>query len=180
MRYLPPVTNLRGVSVGFMLIQFILSGCVSYHEVLQGAPAGPAPISTVTPSEHSLAILDIDFDPPLDDWQILQRGITLLVAVHNQGLADEADVYISVRLTDPEADFAVRELMNDTVVVRSLPAGKMQVVAFPPFSGLPPQRERFLLEVEIEPVPGEVDTRDNVRTYEITVRQEEPYSMHED
>ena len=76
---------------------------------------------TAVPQAHAVAIIGVDFDPALDYSQILSNGgVTLLVAVENQGLATETNVELKARLLDTADGAGPRELLNDTVLIRSL------------------------------------------------------------
>jgi hypothetical protein len=136
-------------------------------EILQSPASTPVAITTVVPQPHNLAIVAVDFDPPLDYTKILANGgVTLLVAIENRGQSAEANVSLRARLLDP-ADGS-RELLNETVEVRSLAAGEVSIVRFTPVSDLP-ARNHYHLVVEAQPVHGETDNSDNYRTYDIVL-----------
>ncbi len=128
-----------------------------------------AAVSTVAPPEHGIAVLAIDFDPPLDSDEILtSSGVTLLVAVENQGTSDEQDVPVKALLLDVSDNATERELFDETVTIPSLEGGELRVVRFTQVSQVP-LLESYRLLVRVEPVPGEVDLRDNTRTFDIVV-----------
>lgn len=159
---------------GLMIVAAVaLSGCVSNVAVTSSSDAQPLPVPTVEPSEHQLGIVAVDFDPSLDSVRIAPGdGVTLMVAVENQGQSDESSVYVTARLLDPGAETGASELLNETVVLTELLSGQLQVVRFPQVSAFP-LLNRYRLEVVLEPVAGETETRDNFRTYEITVSNNE-------
>jgi hypothetical protein len=157
--------NVKSVLI-LLLALVVLPGCTSAVEVLQPMAATPQPVATVAPCAHELAILAVDFDPPLNYTRIVSNGgVTLLVAVENRGLSEEKEVLVSARLWDPADQ---RELVGETVCVRSLAAGEVLVVRFTQVSQLP-RRDNYQLIVQIGPTAGETDTADNVRTYDIVV-----------
>ena len=128
-------------------------------------------LATVAPDERGIAVMGIDFDPPLDAEQLLASGgVTLLVAVENQGRGAEPSVRVTARLFDPEG--AETDLANETVTVKSLDPGELRVVRFNQVTELP-IRERYKLLIEVTPVSGERELSDNVKTYDIIVRAAE-------
>jgi hypothetical protein len=159
LRRIVPVLVLALVSVG-------LFGCQPSIEVVQ--PGSPLVPPTVMPDERGLAIMGVDFDPPLEAGQILASGgVTLLVAVENQGRVAEPTARVTARLYDPETPRSP-DLASETVTARSLEPGEVRVVRFTQVTNLP-VRPRYKLAVEVSPVPGERELSDNVRTYDIIV-----------
>jgi hypothetical protein len=167
--------------LALLVALIVLSGCSPRIEMLQTAAATPVPVATVVPEAHALAILAIDFDPPfdrlragfLDYAQIVSNGgVTLLVAVENRGLSEEKDVRVSARLLDGTEQVPQRELLAETVTIRSLPANELRVVCFTQVSQLP-QRAGYRLLVQVEPVAGETDVTDNYRTYDILIHADD-------
>ena len=155
----------RGIVVLFAVGSLL--GCIPGVEVLQ--PATSMPLATVAPEEHALAIIGVDFDPPLDHAQVLANGgVTLLVAIENRGLADEAEVKLAVRLLDGAAGQGDRVLLNERVTLKELVAGEVRILPFTQVSQLP-QRNSYELVVALDPVPGERDIADNYRTYDILI-----------
>ena len=154
------------------LVSAALVACQSSIEFVQpAAPSAPSapPVVTVAPSAHAVAIMGVDFDPSLDYSQITSNGgVTLLVAIKNLGLAVEPKVEVKARLLDPVDRGKPVELLNEIVIATSLSPGEVRVVHFTQVSDLP-LRQRYKLEVELEPVPGERDLRDNTRSYDILV-----------
>ena len=146
-----------------------LTACQPLIEVVQPAPAPITPLATVAPDEREVAIMGVDFDPPLDAAQIMSNGgVTLLVAIENQGRVAEPVVRVSAKLFDPQDTTTSGELVNETITVRSLAAGEVRVVRFTQVTELP-LRSRYKLIVEVVPVTGERDHDNNVRTYDIIV-----------
>lgn len=153
----------------------LLMGCQPLIEVVQPTQPAASPVvpalATVAPDGRGIAIMGIDFDPPLDAGQLLASGgVTLLVAVENEGQVTEPSVRVTARLFDPEG--AGNDLANETVTVKSLDPGELRVVRFTQVTELP-IRERYKLLIEVTPVSGERELDDNVRTYDIIVRAAE-------
>lgn len=156
-----------------ILVSTVLLGCQPLIEVVQPPTPPVSPVATVTPDERGVAIMGVDFDPPLDAGQLLQTGgVTLLVAVENQGQVVEPSVRVNARLFDPAAAGKVVDLANETVTIRGLEPGELRVVRFTQVTELP-VRSRYKLVVEVTPVPGEAERQDNVKTYDIIVRSQE-------
>lgn len=148
----------------------ILLGCQPFIEVVQ--PGSPLPPPTVAPDERGMAIMGVDFDPPLEGGQLLTSpGVTLLVALENQGRQSEPVAQVTARLYDPDDTFGA-DLANETITVRSLAPGELRVVRFTQVRDLP-VRQRYKLAVEVSPVPGEQERDDNVRVYDIIVHPTE-------
>ncbi len=152
------------------LASAFLVGCLPSIEVVQ--PASPLPAPTVAPDERGLAVMGVDFDPPLEAGQLLATGgVTLLVAIENQGRQTEQAATVTARLYDPESQPGA-DLANETITVRSLAPGELRVVRFTQVSDLP-VRSRYKLAVEVSPVPGERERDDNARVYDIIVHPSE-------
>jgi len=155
-----------------LLVVLALTACQPLIEVVQPAPDGaPAfSLATVTPDERGVAIMGVDFDPPLDAAQIMSNGgVTLLVAIENEGQVTEPLVRVSARLTDPQDGSTFSDLVNETITVRSLAPDEVRVVRFTQVTELP-LRSHYKLTVEVLPIAGERDCDNNVKTYEILVR----------
>jgi hypothetical protein len=150
-----------GLLVG---VAIVLSGCLS-----DIAPEQPPPVATVEPAEHQLRIIAVDFDPPLDYTQLVSNdGVTLMVAVENQGQGDETGVRVSARLLNPNVVSQAVGILDETVVLTEVPAGQVRVARFSHATGFP-LLARYRLEVAVEPVFGELQREDNFRVYEIIV-----------
>ncbi len=96
-------TLLRYALTGLILIVVSATqlGCQSSIEVVTPAVTSVPPAVTAVPQAHAIAIIGVDFDPALNYSQIIANGgVTLLVAVENQGLATEMNVELKVRLLD--------------------------------------------------------------------------------
>jgi hypothetical protein len=161
-----------------VLVSILILGCQPLIEVVQPAAADaivnsvPA-LATVAPDERGVAVIGIDFDPPLEAGQLLASGgVTLLVALENQGQVVESNVRVTARLFDPSAAGKTIDLANETVTVKQLNPGELRVVRFTQVTDLP-SRERYKLLIEVTPVPGERERADNVKTYDIIVRAAE-------
>lgn len=149
-----------------------LTSCQPLIEVVQPSPAAApvAPPATVTPDERGVAIMGVDFDPPLEAAQIISnRGVTLLVAIENEGQVTEPLVRVSARLSDPHDVSTLSDLVDETITVRSLAPDEVRIVRFTQVTELP-LRSHYKLTVEVLPIAGERDCDNNVRTYEIIVR----------
>lgn len=155
-----------------LIAALTLTACQPLIEVVQPPPsaASVTPLATVAPDERGVAIMGVDFDPPLDAAQILSNGgVTLLVAIENEGQVTEPVVRVSARLSDLHDSSTVNELVSETITVRSLAPDEVRVVRFTQVTELP-LRSHYKLTVEAAPIAGERDRDNNLRTYEIIVR----------
>jgi len=156
-----------GLGAVLFVLALLLASCTPNLEVVPNARVPLTPVSTVTPQQHDLAIVAVDFDPPLDFAQIRNNGgVTLLVAVENRGQSAEADVRITAQLQDPNDQ--LRELSSEAVMLGQLNAGALRMVRFTQVSDLP-LRERYRLVVSVEAVAGETDIANNSRSYDIVI-----------
>jgi hypothetical protein len=118
------------------------------------------------PSEHDLAILAIDFDPPLDTITSIQElnGVHLLIAVENSGLAVERDLTVVVELRlenrDPSPAL-VRSISIDEIA-----PGEIKVLRLLGLSEIP-IRSEYWLKVRVLQASGEEDLADNQRIYRL-------------
>jgi hypothetical protein len=152
-----------------IVISATLLGCQSSIEVVTPVVTPVFPVVTAVPQAHAVAIIGVDFDPALDYSQIISNGgVTLLVAVENQGQATETNIELKARLLDTANEAGPRELLNDTVLLRALAPREVRVVRFDQVTDLP-IRERYTLVAELSPVSGERELSDNVRSFDILV-----------
>lgn len=169
-------TELRRVLalLALMLCSLSLSGCdpVEIKEQVP-APLDEAPVAYESrPVEHDLAILAIDFDPPLDNEELWAQPeqVTLLVALENRGLSPEQEAKVSAELCDL---YQSEPLLRQSTTLAGLAPGEVEVVRFSGISNVP-YRRRYQLEVRIAPVDGEWALANNARVYELTIRQPSP------
>lgn len=154
------------VSAGLLLL--LTAACQPAIQVFQ-PDAVPMAVATVVPSPHALAVVGVDFDPPLQYEQIMAAGgVSLVVAVHNRGLYTESEVEVTAQLYDPAARGKPIPLLNETAVIETLEPGDVRLVRFGQVTALP-LRGRYKLVVQVSAVTGETDRSDNVRIYEIVV-----------
>jgi hypothetical protein len=166
--------SLKRLTLFLALVALLLfAGCAGHIEIRPAAAHSAPPAATLVVGEHAIAILGVDYDPPqpAGGWTLssLGQGVTLFVAVANQGTAEERDVAVTVDLLDPTGGASGRELAAETQVVKSFLPGQIAQVRFAAGSDVV-VRNHYLLRVTARPVPGEADTSDNTRTYEIVVR----------
>jgi hypothetical protein len=167
-RLLPLLRRAALISL-LILVSAALTGCQPLVEVVQPATPVASPVA-VAPEERGVAIMGVDFDPPLAAGQLLASGgVTLLVAVENQGQIVEPTVRVTARLIDPDAPARAGDLANETVIVKSLDSRELRIVRFTQVTELP-VRDHYKLVVEVMPLPGERERGDNVKTYDILVR----------
>ena len=159
---------------GVLLLTLVsLVGCVEVKEVDPTPDAGtPDAFASPLPGVeyHNLAVLTVDFDPPLDYQQLIvhRQSVTLLVAVENTGSHTERDVTVRAELSTPEdAEF----LLTRGASVESIAPGEIQVVRFARLGDIP-YHQIYHLEVIVDPVEGEHDLSDNLKAFDIQIHQQ--------
>jgi hypothetical protein len=159
----------------WVLVLAVLSACAEV-DVVDATPAASAPEALASPlpgadQARDLAVLAVEFDPPLDYTQLIARrqAVALLVAVENIGASTEREVAVRAELTTEE-DPAWR-LVQDASVA-SIAPGEIQVVRFAPLGQIP-YHHVYRLEVTVQPVEGETNLADNHKVFDIELRQEE-------
>jgi len=154
-------------------VALLIVGCQSDVQVTSRPTITNAWQATATrqATPHDLTLVAIDFDPPLDhlEWAI-GRGVTLIVAVQNNGHNVERQVPIVARLFDGDAPPGDRILLAEsTALLDTISPGEIVVVPFDRMTAVP-LRMRYILEVQIQSVPGEAGLIDNGQVFEITIR----------
>jgi hypothetical protein len=159
--------------VALVLATLISSGCVNI-EVIDRTPSTRDSISAAgeeAVDEHNLAVLAVDFDPPLEYEEIVAcksrgEGITLLVAVENTGLHTERDVTIEAQLSERSGETV---FLHKQGTVEAIVPGEIKIVQFKdtdiPFS------YEYLLQVSAVPVTGETRLGDNLKKYDLLITQ---------
>jgi hypothetical protein len=157
--------------IALALATVILGGCIN----IQIVDRTPTVSETFVPEgqdrleEHDIAVLAVDFEPPLEYDEIVAlksrgEGITLLVAVENTGANTEQNVVVEVELSDENGEtiFLHQQGGIDVVV-----PGEIKIVQFEdteiPFS------YSYQLRVWAAPVPGETHLGDNEKVYDLFI-----------
>ena len=93
-----------------------------------------------------MAVLTVDFDPPLDYEQLIlhSQSVTLLVAVENTGIHTQRDVTVRAELSTPEDS---ELFLTRGASVESIAPGEIQIVRFARLGEIP-YHQTFHLEVE--------------------------------
>jgi hypothetical protein len=151
-----------------------LPGCAKIKIVDQTLAAVPTPLESAAVSntdEHDLAVLAIDFDPPLEYEQIMagREGITLLVAVENTGGSNESGVTVQAELSTDDGQTVILE---DENLIPAIAAGEITIVRFKTLADIP-HRTAYQLKVRVVPVIGETRAANNQKSYELYVTQPE-------
>jgi hypothetical protein len=159
--------------VALALAVVALSGCIKVEvvdrspSITVASPAIPAEVAT----EHDLAVLAVDFDPPLQYDEIVAlktrgEGITLLVAIENTGTNAEQNVVVKVSLSK---DNGKTVFLQKEGAIEAIAPGEIKIVQFKdtdiPFS------YAYQLSVQVVPVAGEVRVGDNQRKYDLLITQ---------
>jgi hypothetical protein len=153
-----------------MFTSLSLVGCAEVR-IVDRAPASPDALSLsqtrTSVDEHDLAVLAIDFDPPLDYEQIVVKGeqATLLVAVENIGLRTATDVRVRARLSDFEDGTPILERTSH---IDTIAPGQIKIARFKDISRIP-YRQSYRLKVWVTPVLGETGLENNQRSYDLHI-----------
>lgn len=162
---------LYACSIVVLMLLPALAGCVDVA-VIDATPdpaaSGQSPNGKlVEDGAHDLAILAVDFDPPLDyhNLIILRQSVALLVVVENTGKTTERDVTVQAQLTSPDD---AQLLLAGSTTTESIAPGEVQILRFTPLSDIP-HYLNFHLEVLVDPIEGEADTSDNRKALDIQI-----------
>lgn len=165
---------LPGIALLFMLSVLALAGCADVQivdkEPIIGAPSALANPTPPGDGTHNLAVLAVDFDPPLTYQQLVIRpqSVELLVVIENTGKVTEHEVTVRAQLSTPQnPDY----LLTQGASVASIAPGEAQIVRFARLSEIP-FHMTYNLEVFVEPVVGEIDLTDNTKAFELQIRRE--------
>lgn len=158
------------VMVIMMLTSLSLAGCAEV-KIVDRAPGSLDTLSLSkirTPvDEHDLAVLAIDFDPPLEYEQIVVKGeqATLLVAVENIGLQTATGVKVKARLSAYEDETPILE---KTCHIDTIAPGQIKIARFKDISRIP-YRQAYRLQVWVLPVLGEIGVANNQKSYDLYI-----------
>ncbi len=152
-----------------------LPGCVKIN-IVDRTPATVLPPmelgAAANADEHNLAVLAIDFDPPLEYEQIMaskREGITLLVAVENTGGSSEDSVTVQAELSTDDGQTVILE---DENLIPVIAPGEIKIVRFKTLGDIP-YRSAYQLKVRVVPVKGEARTANNQKSYDLYITQPE-------
>lgn len=162
----PAIVRLAPVIL-FLGLTISVSGCYQIRledHIIGDLVETPTPFVVSLPSgaAHDLAIMGIDFDPPLKYELIAATGkLQLLVAVENAGTQVEYNVAVEARLVGGQENDV---LLRGTRLVDVLAPGEVKIVRFENLS-VPPLRDSYTLVINLPLVPGETNAGNNQRAY---------------
>ncbi len=162
-RLLPWLTGL------VVLALFSLTGCVEVQVIDTTPDALTSPLPAPN-GKHNLAVLAVDFDPPLSYQQltVYRQGVELLVAIENSGSVTERDVAVRAWLSSPEdPDF----VLSQEAALKEIAPGEVQIVRFSRLTEIP-YHQTFRLEVAVDALDGESDYGDNQKAFDIQISRE--------
>jgi hypothetical protein len=165
---------LRFRATTLLLVLLALTGCVEV-QVVDTTPAIVAPEALTSPQpvsspEHNLAVLAVDFDPPLSYQQLIARrqSVALLVAIENMGSSTERNVKVQAQLSSPEDPHL---LLAQEAAVSDIAPGELQIVRLAPLGEIP-VLGTYRLEVMVVPADGEQDLSDNRKAFDIQIHRD--------
>jgi len=155
-----------------MLWSLPLVGCAGAVKIAEQVPTPVADMSvaeTALPVAHDLAILAIDFSPPLECKEVWveQEQVTLLVAVENRGLCQEEGARVCARLSDR---YSLETLLSECTTLPVMAPTQVRVARFVGIWNVP-YRPAYHLRVEVSPAKGERSVANNSRTYDLTINE---------
>lgn len=138
-------------------------GCGYFAEVSPGDDASdPVPSGSV--ERHDVAITAVDTDPA---WisKVAPPGasVSLLAVVENKGNVKETGIVVEASLYNGGRD---RVLLHGVSSIAELVPGQSEMVRFGTFPSIPGSPS-YLLEIEVKPVPNEVNLANNVRMFQL-------------
>ncbi len=159
------------VAIWLILSAVALSGCIQI-QVIDRTPVVSEPAketSKLQAQEHNLAILGVDFDPPLDYDKIMERkkrgeGVTLLVAVENTGISTEANVAVQITLSKDQDQ---TPFLKQSGTISSIAPGEIKIIHFKD-NDIPLSYE-YHLQVDVNPVNGETQVANNRKNYDLLI-----------
>jgi hypothetical protein len=159
------------------LLALTLVGLVSCAEVkvVDKTPVVDAPDLSTSPlkpeaGKHDLAVLAVEFDPPLSYQRLIirQQTVALLAVVENTGTETERNATVRAELTSvDDPDFVLAHEAR----VECIAPGEVQIVRFAPLGEIP-YHQSYHLEVSIDPVEGELDLGDNQKAFDIQINED--------
>jgi hypothetical protein len=165
------VEGLRRLRVALLLsvlLSGVLTGCsqVQIESRPFDLPTSAEQAVPAKPSEHNVAILAIDFDPPLDTIASIRDldGVNLIIAVENSGLATERDLTVRAELRLDNRDPA--PVLVRLTTIDQIAPGEIKVVRLRGLSEIP-IRPEYWLKVRALPVAGESNVTDNQRIFRL-------------
>jgi len=170
MKHSPLSRTALSLVLALSLIALLLTGCgqvvITKEEVTNTPVPTPYGVLTAPGGGHDLAVLGIEFNPPLRYDAVVAAGrLALLVAVENRGSYLEENVQVEARLLGlTESD----EILKRTTYLDVLAPGEVKVARFENLQLLP-YRPNYTLVVTVPPLPGETRLADNQRIYRFRV-----------
>jgi len=155
------------------LMLLFVAGCAEVEVIDTTPAAGPVEVFTSPLAEHNkhdLAVITVEFDPPLEYEQLIARrqSVALLVVVENTGTTTEREVVVEAKLTSPKNS---KLAIAQEATVGSIAPGEIRIVRFGRLDDIPYQ-ETYRLEVAVEAVDGETNLGNNQKAFEIQIRRD--------
>ncbi len=131
----------------------LTTSCAGVQMDIQGATrANSLAIGEENRGEEQIAIIGIDFDPPLDYAEATRmQGITMLVALENRGEERIEGARIKARLKTGEHTTKMLQRMG---VLPDLPPHTVVVYRFPRLRNIP-IRHTYVLDISVQSADGQ-------------------------
>ena len=123
---------------------------------------GAVAVEAAEGPRHDVAVISLDFDPPLRVLQIdeAHSNIALLAAIDNKGTYTERQIAVTASLRSAPDD---ELLAQRRAVVSDLAPGQATIVRFGGFTSIP-ARSGYVLTVAVDPAPGEQNLTNNTKS----------------
>lgn len=140
---------------------------LAISELASGEEGAVATSGLAIKEEHDVAILAVDFAPPLSSLNALSylEEVALHVAVENKGYRKETNMLVTTQLFGGERDDLIKQ---ETQRIEGLAPGQIQVLNFKSLMPVP-YRSRYRLEIGVSPVAGEARWTNNYKGYDIRI-----------
>ena len=161
--------------VGILALNLLALVACAEVEVVDKTPVVDAPDLFTSPLEseagkHDLAVLAVEFDPPLSYQRLIirQQAVALLVVLENLGTETERNATVRAHLSSPDDPGFV---LAHEATVESIAPGEVQIVRFARLGEIPYHRS-YHLNVSVDPVEGEFDQGDNQKAFDIQIEED--------
>jgi len=147
------------------------AGCAQIRVVgqdtgIDALVSAPITVGTATGATNDIAIMGIDFAPPLKkaEQAMPTDKITLLVAIENKGTQVESNVVVEARLLSATQE----PLLQGISRVETIAPGEVKIASFSDFAPLPPKPD-YQLAIHVPGVPGETRLADNDKHFRLQI-----------
>jgi hypothetical protein len=144
------------------------TGCAQIQVVdqdtgIDALASAPITVGMTTGAAHDIAIMGIDFAPPLKQ-ALSSNQITLLVAIENKGTQVENNVVVEARLLSSTQE----SLLQGVSRLETIAPGEVKIASFSDFAPIPIKPD-YQLAIHVPGVPGETRLADNDKHFRLQI-----------